>query len=132
MRNSHLALTHGLSIKGFSVEDMGITSPLRWKAVAFEAGFRDVLLCGRNEQDESSVICREILARLPLPPVATEREMRRSDRLYTVLGKHRNYLVVSINQPDPLLGEATGDVSVVPLMRDGEGREVLPVVQPVE
>ena len=101
MTKSHQAVERslGLSVKGFSVEDMGMTSPLRWKAVAVEAGFgfRDVLLCGRNEGDESSVICREILSRLPLPPVATEHEMRRSGWLYTVLGKHRNYLVVSIN-----------------------------------
>ena len=27
---------------------------------------------------------------------------------------------------------ATGDVSAVAVMRDGEGREVMPVVQPVE
>lgn len=31
-----------------------------------------------------------------------------------------------------LLVEATGDVSVVAVIRDGEGREDLPVVQPVE
>ena len=112
MVKSHKAIERllGLSVQGFSVEDMGMTSPLRWKAVAVEAGFsfRDVLLCGRNERDESSAICREIIARLPLPPVATERAMRRSGWLYTVLGKHRNYLVVSINmihglpaQPEP-------------------------------
>lgn len=112
MVKSHKAIERllGLSVQGFSVEDMGMTSPLRWKAVAVEAGFsfRDVLLCGRNERDESSAICREIIVRLPLPPVATERAMRRSGWLYTVLGKHRNYLVVSINmihglpaQPEP-------------------------------
>ena len=101
-----ISIMLGLSVTWFSVEDLGIGSPRLWKAVAREAGFSDVLLCGRNEPHESTPICRAILERFPRPPERSwpgaEYAMRRPGAgwLYTVLGEHGDYLVVSINFPD--------------------------------
>ena len=86
----------GLSVSGFSVQDLGMTNPRLWKAVASEAGFRDVLLCGRNEPHESLAICREINARFPCPAEGSRDAA--SNWLYTVLGEHGNYLLLSINR----------------------------------
>ena len=99
-RKTTAAIKHKLGLpprgKGFSTEDLDMELPGSWKPVAVTAGFRDVLLCGRNEPHESLAICREINARFPYP--ADGSRDAASNWLYTVLGEHGNHLVLSINR----------------------------------
>lgn len=72
--------------------------PEHWKAVAITAGFRDVLLCGRNESHESLAICREIKSRF-VNEINEPRDTQ-SNWLYTIVGEHENYLILSIKIPE--------------------------------
>ena len=84
--------------KGFSTEHIDMELPEHWKAVAITAGFRDVLLCGRNESHESLAICREIKSRF-VNEINEPRDTQ-SNWLYTIVGEHENYLILSIKIPE--------------------------------
>ena len=80
---------------GSDLDISGSVASIVWASVAHAAGFNHVFPCG-HERYTSWDICREVIARLPSIKENSGTSDAKSG-LYTVLGVHRGYLIVSIN-----------------------------------
>ena len=73
---------------------MNVRQSAFWGPVAYEAGFKDIRLCGEDAYHAQWPLCREIIKRFSL--TTGDSNNARGRRLYVVLGEYAGFLVLYI------------------------------------